>query len=561
MQCNVYKWRFVKKIPALAVAALLALALCACGNIKQLIGIDEEEDDTSALASRDDALSASEDETSVEVPDTAAEFFETSPVPGGVAVSGYTGTESVVKIPRSLGGGTVVAVSEGAFKDSDGGDGVAAVSVTEVIVPSTVTEMARGAFSGCKRLASLTVPFAGGSADGHAYIGYLFGAGSPDGNINALPDSLEKLTVGGATVHEKAFFGCERVKSLVFTEAVTVENNAFEDCSGLKTLVLPDSVKSIGSDVFKDCSSLETLRLPYFGNGSDKLFFGAVFGASDYTENLKYVPSSLRTVSVPCPESLPEGAFYECRSITELELRGNLKTVGEKAFYRCRRLRSINVGYDGYKGISSVAGYSFGYCASLTEIRLSENVAPLPEGAFYACSSLRTIRVGDAENTLPESHTDIGVSAFAYCENLPFFTLPGRLSEIKEKLFYGCTHLEEITVPASVKSIGDKAFMGCSSLGAVTVQTEGLNGASSVGEGAFSYCASLKSLTLPGCVAEIGDNAFAFSGIEELSLEGANVRIGADVFAGCDDFLVDVDPSSETYRNLVGAGLGNSHFK
>lgn len=538
-------------------AAALLLSLCSCGSFEDILGLAGEE--SGGTYSRGETVSEPDDESSAEIPFTDGGLFTTEAVSGGVAVTGYTGTESVVKIPQTIGGSTVVSVAEGGVSDVVTGDGE--VTVTDVIVPDTVTSIARGAFSGCKRIQRLSVPFAGGSEGEHTYIGYVFGAGSPEQNINFLPESLEELTVGGSTVHERAFLGCERLKSITFTEAVTVESSAFDGCSGLRTLVLPQSARNLGADLFKGCSSLTELTLPYLGNGADKLFLGALFGAEDYTQNLDFVPSSLRTVTVPCPEALPEGAFYECKNITEVNLLGGPETVGEKCFYRCRRLKEINITDDGYKGIESLGAYAFGYCAAIGEIRLAPDVKPIPDGAFYACSSLRTLYVGEEENTLPASHTSIGKEAFAYCENLTSLVLPQGISEIGSKLFYGCSYLAEISVPASVRSIGEDAFMGCSSLSLFTVETSGGNGLRDIGSGAFSYCTSLTSVVLPDCVRSVGDRAFAFSGVADVAIKGADVTLGSGVFDGCGDFTVDVDRSSKTYDNLVKAGLGSGNFK
>lgn len=553
MHTNKYIKHIIKSAAALLVLAAVLLAATACGTVEELLGFGEDSSSTVSIVSRDNGDDDSGDVVDVLVP-TDENDFVTAPYAGGVAVSGYNGSDSAVVIPAVIGGEAVVAIKSGAFSDTE------TRVITQVVVPDSVTAIERSAFSGCKKLESLTVPFSGGAANEHTYMGYVFGAGNPQGNKSAMPDSLVTLTVGGETIHDKAFYGCDNVKTIKLTAAVTVGTSAFEDCASLKTLNIPDSVTLICDNAMKGCTSLAELSLPFLGNGDDKLFLGATFGAADYSDNLKYVPSTLRTLTVTCDEDLPEGAFYECTGLVTLNINADIKRIGERAFYRCRRLKYLNITAEGFDGVDEIGSYAFGYCSALGEVTLSASVAELPDGAFYACSSLRTLNVGTEVNVLPQSHTKIGAEAFAYCESLPSLVLPTGLVSIEAKLLYGCAQLTELVIPSSVSSIGDSAFCGCSRLKTVNVKQDG-GGVSSVGSNAFAYCTSLSALTLPDCVTDIGDSAFAFSGIEVLTVKGQNVKIGNGVFAGCEDFAVDVPAGSETYNNFVAAGLGNSNFK
>ncbi len=88
--------------------------------------------------------------------------------------------------------------------------------------------------------------------------------------------------------------------------------------------------------------------------------------------------------------------------------------------------------------------------------------------------------------TIPESVTEIGISAFANCSRLSYIKAPGiltigqrafsgctalngwnfpdQLTEIGWEAFSGCSRLEDITIPESVASIGGNAFAGCTGL-------------------------------------------------------------------------------------------------
>ena len=66
----------------------------------------------------------------------------------GATLTGYVGSGDSVVVPALLGGLPVVAVAEGAFADA---------SVSSVVLPSTVENIASGAFLGCKAV-EYTVP-------------------------------------------------------------------------------------------------------------------------------------------------------------------------------------------------------------------------------------------------------------------------------------------------------------------------------------------------------------------------------------------------------------------
>jgi uncharacterized repeat protein (TIGR02543 family) len=111
-------------------------------------------------------------------------------------------------------------------------------------------------------------------------------------------------------------------------------------------------------------------------------------------------------------------------------LSAALTAIGEEAFYRCRKLETIDM-----------AG------TALVEIG---------DSAFYYCDSITAI-------VLPESLKVIGENAFYYCDGVESaVTLPSGLESIGTKAFYYSTLFNiSVRIPASVKVIGEKAFYGC----------------------------------------------------------------------------------------------------
>ena len=112
------------------------------------------------------------------------------------------------------------------------------------------------------------------------------------------------------------FYGFNYVTSVVIPDSVTsIEGHAFSGCSSLTSIVIPDSVTSIGHGAFNGCSSLESITLPFVGaelNGTSNTHFGYIFGASSYSYNSEYVPSSLKEVIITDEQKIDGNAFFDC---------------------------------------------------------------------------------------------------------------------------------------------------------------------------------------------------------------------------------------------------------
>ncbi len=65
--------------------------------------------------------------------------------------------------------------------------------------------------------------------------------------------------------------------------------------------------------------------------------------------------------------------------------------------------------------------------------------------------------------------TEIGASAFDWCETLQEISLPEGLTTIGESAFMACRALTKVTIPSSVTEIGANAFEGCMAVQEVTL--------------------------------------------------------------------------------------------
>ncbi len=148
-------------------------------------------------------------ETTTEATTNPEESYATS---GGV-ITEYTGNDSGVSIPSTIGTDTVTAIGAAAFADN--------TAIRSVSIPSTVTQIGQEAFAGCTSLSSVS-----------------------------MPSSLEMIGMG-------AFYGCTSLTSVSIPDGTqTINDEAFADCSALQTVTIPESVTYIADDAFAGCDSL-----------------------------------------------------------------------------------------------------------------------------------------------------------------------------------------------------------------------------------------------------------------------------------------------------------------
>ncbi|MBO5773056.1 MAG: leucine-rich repeat domain-containing protein, partial [Clostridia bacterium] len=143
-------------------------------------------------------------------------------------------------------------------------------------------------------------------------------------------------------------------------------------------------------------------------------------------------------------------AFYDCTSLTNINIPDSITSIGNGAFFECRNLTSIALP----SSLTSIANYAFYACTNLASIDLPDSITSIGSRAFSSCYSLTSI-------DLPDSITSIGNSAFLLCFYLTSIKIPDSLTSIGDYAFQYCESLTSIVLPDSLTSIGDYAFSGC----------------------------------------------------------------------------------------------------
>ena len=423
-------------------------------------------------------------------------------------------------------------------------------TLTSVTIPTNKdeleTELEKGVFSGCSKLATVTfgdtvktltdVPY--WSGDGHYWetSGVDLNGGYADG----------------------LFYNCTSLKTVNWGKNIkTIGNIAFLNCSSLERVEIPDTVTSIGWHAFVGCSSLGEVKI---GNGVTtvgrmafralpnltKVTFGAKvneigvqafqdcvnlqnFTLPNTIQYLRYrcfagCNKTLTSVTIPTNKDeleteLEKGVFSGCSKLATVTFGDTVKTLtdvpywsgdghywetsgvdlnggyADGLFYNCTSLKTVNWG----KNIKTIGNIAFLNCSSLERVEIPDTVTSIGWHAFVGCSSLGEVKIGNGVTT-------VGRMAFRALPNLTKVTFGAKVNEIGVQAFQDCVNLQNFTLPNTIQYLRYRCFAGCNkTLTSVTIPTNKDELETELEKGVFSGCSKLATVTFGDTVKTLTD--------------------------------------------------------
>lgn len=318
---------------------------------------------------------------------------------------------------------------------------------------SALSAIGNNAFRGCEKLVSFTVPSDVASIGNYAFaecssLAYLrFGAKS-------------KLV----SIGDYAFYECVSVGSVLLPSGITsIGKYAFASEKGRMEFEFDGDTDLSNVESIGDCAFMNTRVASVTISGkinSDEGLGKYVFRNCTMLKQAFFSPGGYSSVS--------EGLFYGCTSLTRIRFSGNIRTVGKYAFYNCAAMEWVEFGSE----VKEILESAFEGCVSLTNPGDGQRVLPrsltyLGERAFYNCVSLGSINI-------PSGLTSIEKETFARCSSLTDINYDdgATLTTIGENAFAYCVALERAALPASLAERNDyntsgligNPFYGCSNL-------------------------------------------------------------------------------------------------
>ena len=373
-------------------------------------------------------------------------------------------------------------------------------------VKSSLREIGREAFKGCKSLQTIDIPKSC----------KLFGEA-----VFYRCGSLRHIDIPSSVgeISHEMFAYCESLQTIRIPQKCrSIGASAFFKATSLRRIVGAESVEVIGSKAFRSCSSL--LELPPFP--SLKYVGQQAFELDTSLQHVDFSTSSISTIS--------QKLFANCGQLTDVILPSSVTEIDESAFINDKLLSSM----DGLEYVTRIKARAFKDCSSLKVLLLPKKLKYLGAQALDGCEQLSCeyrfespicfcglyysskINFNKEEITqfTHQSHlVDLSISShvskieretFANMPNLQTAMIAGSVNEIGPSCFKGCRNLVSATI--NVKKVADSAFMSCENLKTVVLGAK----VASIGYGCFEGCSRLSTIKTPAKQKlQIGPHAFS----------------------------------------------------
>ena len=263
------------------------------------------------------------------------------------------------------------------------------------------------------------------------------------GYAKAPLKKVEEIRIPNTVVllGENAFSGFSNLKTVVFSNNILAEipDGLFKNCKALEEVILPNSVKSIGSDAFRNCNVLKTIHLENAGG---------FIGANAFRNCL-----SLETINLPeFMTDIGSYAFCNCESLSQIELPSGIKYLRDNTFEGCSKLPSVVVP----ESVVTIGELCFAFDTELSSVEIKSNPKRISSGTFYNCNNLEEITFsysGVPQALIGSVNTVDNLWIWRWTSSLPRFktvktncSINEFVEAYKEKIYY------DVFPPASKKS-------------------------------------------------------------------------------------------------------------
>ena len=223
----------------------------------------------------------------------------------------YTAAGDKVTIPSEYQGLPVTAVGEYAFLGNS--------SVVSVTIPDSVTLIGESAFAMCKNLETITIPTSVNEIGGYAFSNTKWLYAQRAENTLVIVNNI--VADGGA---------CGKSANIP-EGTVAISDYAFADCYELADVTIPASVKVIGATSFSGT--------PWEAKNLSSA--GALVINDMHVKGCNKVDD--REDIIIEQDKIQNYAFAECEGYKNMQLGGQIKTIGNSAFSALKGLETFEL--------------------------------------------------------------------------------------------------------------------------------------------------------------------------------------------------------------------------
>lgn len=278
-----------------------------------------------------------------------------------------------------------------------------AANLKSIKISSNVKFIGAFAFSLCSNLKKLII------------LGNNIESIGPD--IFSNSNAIKEVYIQSGIIQQGTFSNCNISKLVLGNDVVSIGSGAFYK-SELDYLYIPASVQTIEENAFKEIKNLEIENIK-----------------PDYDNRFIINYNNLTNLIINSGE-INDRQFCLYTGLTNIILRENVTSIGNRSFNRCIKLKSIVIP----NSVTTLGDYAFEYCTALESAIIGTGVTEIKDYTFYANLAL----------------TDVQIL--------------GKIIKIGTEAFTNCNKLEQIEIPDSIQSIEDRAFENCSKLSKIVIK-------------------------------------------------------------------------------------------
>lgn len=413
-------------------------------------------------------------------------------------------------------------------------------SITEIVIPNSVTEIGEGSFMECNKLQKIEISpnesklkTIGGKAFNSTLISnftipsnvvsigeYCFEYSNK--NIEYSPDSKLKVMNN---------FGFCNLENIIIPSNITEFKNKWFDYK-LKNIKIDDKNRFIKFDE------------------NDKFIIGKNDLNKDEFDVIYYIKNNIKgSITIPsCIKQINSYSFANSL-IEKVIISSQLKEINDYAFFGCFKLRQIE--FLPNSKLTKIGKNAFSF-TSIELIEIPPHVKKIDEETFFRCNNLKKVSF-----TLNSELEIIGKNAFSD-SSIEYLFIPSSVTELKKGWCNNTVNLKNVELDVNnkyYKKYNEKMIIGKSSTESdefdvlVFVERDAIN------------------ITIPSFIKHISSQSFSYSLIQTISIPSQIKRIHREAFYSCKNLnkieiplnsqLTNIEPYSFSYTSIKEIQIPN----